>query len=443
MRTKTFFSKLLLLAMLGVAPVAKAQIPGDAMMTRMVSWFTGDPAVGDGPTPPAPEGPKLYAEDTCCADGCCGCCSQCCKCYDTFGSVEFLMWWARGTSLPPIVTSSPANTPAIVNGIPTAAVLGVQGTEILFGNQLAGQKMQPGGRVTFGIWLDPEHNVAAGGRFFGLGGDTTHFSATSAGGPTDPVIGVPFVDALPNTPPFNNAFLVSETGVRSGSISSQATTNNIIGAEAFTEIMMMRDSRRRVDLVAGYQFLRLDDSFALNTNAQYIDPFDPRFGTTITTSDRFTAHNQFHGGQLGLRGRMARGQWSLNTLGVVSIGNMNQQVIIAGNNTVTFGGASTTPGGIFSQPTNIGTHTQNRFAFLPQLNANLNYHVTPNLSFHIGYNIIWISNVALTGDHIDTTINETQFFGGNANPNPARPHFVFNDRDYWLQGINYGMNWDF
>ena len=32
--------------------------------------------------------------------------------------------------------------------------------------------------------------------------------------------------------------------------------------------------------------------------------------------------------------------------------------------------------------------------------------------------------------------------GGNL-AGPARPRFQFNDRDYWLQGINYGMNWDF
>jgi len=207
--------------------------------------------------------------------------------------------------------------------------------------------------------------------------------------------------------------------------------------------MMSRDSRRRIDLVAGYQFFRLDDSLQLNTNTQFIDPLSPFFGTTIATTDRFATRNQFHGGQLGLRGRMARGQWSLNTLGLVGIGNMNEQVIINGSNTVTSGGVpSTTSGGIFTQGTNIGTFTQNRFAVIPQLIANVHYHVTPNLSFHMGYNIMWFSNIALTGDQVDTTVNSTQFFSGNL-AGPARPRFQFNDLDYWLQGINYGMNWDF
>ncbi|HEY2411977.1 MAG TPA: BBP7 family outer membrane beta-barrel protein [Pirellulaceae bacterium] len=443
MRITTLVSTLVILASLGAAPAANAQTAGDSMMTNMVAWFTGDPSVGDGPSQQAPDAPKLYAEDTCCADGCCGCCSQCCKCYDTFGSIEYLMWWGRGTSLPPLVTASPAGTPAISGGVPIAGVLGQPTTDILFGNQLAGQKMQSGGRVTAGIWLDPDHNVAAGGRFFGLGGDTTNFSATSAGGATDRVLGVPFTNVLPNTPPFADAFLVALNGTQSGTITAKATTNNILGADAFAEIMMSRDSRRRIDLVGGYQFFRLDDGLQLNTNSQLIDPTNPLFGTTISTTDRFTTHNQFHGGQIGLRARMARGQWSLNTLGVVGLGNMNEQVIINGSNTVTsFGVPSTTAGGIFTQPTNIGTHTQNRFAAIPQLISNLNYHVTPTLSFHIGYNMMWITNIALSGDQIDTRVNSTQFFGGNL-AGPARPHFQFNDRDYWLQGINYGMNWDF
>jgi hypothetical protein len=259
----------------------------------------------------------------------------------------------------------------------------------------------------------------------------------------DRVLGVPFTNVLPNTTPFPDAFLVALNGSQSGSITAKATTNNILGADAFAEIMMSRDSRRRIDLVGGYQFFRLDDGLQLNANSQFIDPASPLFGTTVSTTDRFTTHNQFHGGQLGLRARMARGQWSLNTLGVVGIGNMNEQVIINGSNTVTSGGVpSTTAGGIFSQPTNIGTHTQNRFAVIPQLISNLNYHVTPTLSFHIGYNYMWISNIALSGDQVDTFVNSTQFFGGNL-AGPARPRFQFNDRDYWLQGINYGMNWDF
>jgi hypothetical protein len=435
MRIKTLLIALVVMTAAGATSAVRAQDLGDAMLTRMVSWFTGDPAVGEGPSPIS-AAPKNYAEDTCCADGACGCCSQCSKCYDTFGSVEFLMWWGRGTSLPPLVTTSLPGTARA-----DAGILGLDSTSILFGDELATQKLQGGGRITAGIWLDPDHNVALGGRFFGLGGDTTRYSIASDGGPTDPIIARPFFNALLNGQ--EDAFLVSFPGETSGSLSANVTTNNIIGFDAFTEIMVSRDCLRRVDLVAGYQFFRLDDVLNVSSSSTFIDINDPLFGTQVDVRDQFRARNQFHGGQVGLRGRMARGMWSLNVLGVLGIGNMNQQVDINGDTVVTTGGVpSTTDGGILAQPTNSGTYSRNKFAFLPQLTTNLHYHVNPNLSFHIGYNILWISDIATSAQQIDRQVNPSQFLGG-ALVGPARPEFAFRDSDYWLQGINWGMNWDF
>src|SRR6266496_5893157 len=101
MNTKTLLIALVALAT--ATPVARSQDLGDAALTRMVSWFTGDTAVLNSPSCDAAASalPKNYAEDTCCGDGTCGSCSQCCHTHDVWGSVEFLMWWAMGTNLPP------------------------------------------------------------------------------------------------------------------------------------------------------------------------------------------------------------------------------------------------------------------------------------------------------------------------------------------------------
>jgi Putative beta barrel porin-7 (BBP7) len=426
MRIKTLLLVLVTSAIAIPASPVGAQGLGDVFVTPLVSWFTGDSAVGEGPS--APAGPKLYAEETCCGDGCCGCCSDCCRQYDVWGSVEFLMWWGKGTPLPPLVSTS---LPGTLQG--DAGVLGLSSTSILFGNEIAGNKLQGGGRVTAGIWMDPDHNVAVGGRFFGTGGDTTRFAQSSTGAP---ILAIPFFNAQLNQ---QDSFIVAFPGFSQGGVTARLTTNNIIGAEAFTEIMMSRDCRRRIDLIAGYQFFRLDDWLQIDSNSTLTQAGNPLAGLRVDLSDRFSTRNQFHGGEFGLRGRLARGQWSLNLLGQVAIGNMNQQVSIAGTTTTTaVGGApSTSQGGLLTQPSNIGTVERNRFAYIPQLIGNLNYHVNPNLSFHVGYNILWISDVALSGDQIDTTVNLNQPNG------PARPAFAFNDREYWLQGINWGMNWDF
>jgi hypothetical protein len=387
---------------------------------QMVSWFTGDSAAS---------GPRCYAEDISCSTGTCGGCNQCCRSWDIFGSAEALLWWGKGTGLPPLATTALPGTPAT-----DAGVLGLNSTSILFGDELGGGKMQGGARLTLGYWLDDAHDVALAGRVFGLGGDTTRFAQSSATG--DPILAVPFIDANLGQP---DALRIAYPGLATGSIAANLTTNNIIGVEAFTEYMLLRDSYRRIDLVAGYQFLRLDDELQLQTASTFASGLFA--GTLIETNDVFRAQNQFHGGVVGLKGRMARGVWSLEAQGKVGLGNMNQQVTISGQSGVTppGGGAPlVSSGGIFAQPTNIGTFERNKFCYIPELTFNLKYHISPCVNVHIGYNILWISEVALSADHLDTTVNLAQPNG------PARPQFAgFRDNDYWLQGINLGFNWDF
>jgi len=390
---------------------------------QFVSWVTGDPAAYG---PSCTSGPKCYAEDIGCSTGTCGACNDCCRSLDIWGSAEFLMWWGKGTDLPTLVTTSLPGTPAA-----DAGVLGLNSTSVLFGDEMGGNKMQGGGRITLGVWLDPDHDIALGGRFFGLGGDTTRFSQASTGAP---ILAIPFFDVILQE---QDAIIVAHPDVSSGSVSANLSTNNIIGFEAFTEIMMLRDTNRRIDLIAGYQFMRLDDELGLSSDSTFTSGF--LTGTRVQIDDSFRAQNEFHGGTVGLKGRMARGQWSLEALGKVGLGNMRQEVTINGQTAVTPAGGAplVAQGGIFAQTSNIGTFERNKFCFVPELTFNLKYHVSPCVNFHIGYNILWLSDVALSADHIDSSVNLLQ-----AGP-PARPAFAFQDNDYWLQGINFGMSFDF
>ena len=66
--------------------------------------------------------------------------------------------------------------------------------------------------------------------------------------------------------------------------------------------------------------------------------------------------------------------------------------------------------------------------------------LTENLDFSIGYSMIYWSSVALAGDQIDTSVNNTQVLGGGLN-GPANPAFNgIQDSGFWVQGINLGLN---
>jgi hypothetical protein len=374
-----------------------------------------DPACGFDP------GRRYAAEDFSCSDGGCGTCPCCCKRLDIWGSAELLLWWGKGSALPPLVTTSPPGTPQA-----DAGVLGEPGTTVLFGNEQAGKDMQVGGRITLGLWLDPGQNVAIANRFYGLGGQETRFSQGSAG---DPILARPFFNAFLGIP---DSLLIAFPGLVEGNIDARYQTQNFIGNEVYLEIMMDRDRNRRVNLLFGYHFLRLDDGLQIDSFHTIVD--GPFTGTTFDITDRFSTQNEFHGGMLGFRSIRSRGCVSLDSTFKASLGSVRQQVAIAGQTLI-----NDTPfeGGLLAQPSNIGVYERNRLLFVPELTVNLRYHINPCLSMHLGYNLIWMSQVVTAGEQIDLNVNLSQPVG------PAVPQFQFHDENYWLQGINFGVNWDF
>jgi hypothetical protein len=361
----------------------------------------------------------IPAENTCCADGGCGQCSHCSRRMDIWGSAEFLLWWTKGSYTPALVTTSPTGTPQANAGV-------LPGAEVLFGASHLGDEDQAGGRVTLGLWLDPDHNVSLVGRVYGLGGASDRFEDESDGAP---ILARPFRNALIDQ---NDALLVAFPGVSAGTIDA-SLVNNFYAAETYFQIMVESSQNRRVDAIAGYQFARLDDWLDIRSVSDV-----GALGTTVDIRDRFSTQNEFHGGLLGLRGQMMRGCWSLDALAKVAIGTTRQRVTIDGRTIID---GSTFNGGLLAQESNIGTFQRDKFGYIPELTLNLRYHFNPCVSMHVGYSLIYMSDVVTAGRQIDTSVNLSQQGGPIVGAN--RPLFAFEDEYYWLQGINFGVNWDF
>jgi putative beta barrel porin BBP7 len=353
------------------------------------------------------------------------------RCWDLWGSAEVLLWWMKGTDLPPIVGTSPPGTPRI-----DASVIGTPGYQTLYGADISGRDLQAGGRITLGTWLDATHNAGIGVRFFALDGTAEHFDAVTNG---SPILGRPFFNVLLNR---EDAALIGFPGEVAGNVHAKFT-NNLMGTDAYFRVMLERSRLRRLDLLSGYQFMRMDDDLRVDSTSDIIDPNSLAFGARVNIFDRFRATNEFHGAMVGLQGVMGRGNWSLTALGKIGVGNNHQQVIIDGGQTLSFppGPGTFTPGGLLAQPSNMGIHVRDRICAIPELTLNLAYHIRPTVSVHVGYNFIWMSNVVVSGDHIDRRVNLSQVPGPVIGPN--LPAFQFNSTEYWVQGINLGVNWNF
>ena len=176
-------------------------------------------------------------------------------------------------------------------------------------------------------------------------------------------------------------------------------------------------------------------------------------GTPATSgivNDSFKAENNFYGGQVGLTGEVRRGRWFVNGRSTIALGTVNQTATIAGGQSLVFpnGSIGQYQGGLLALPgANIGSHTQNKFAVLPELGLNLGYHVTPHLRVFVGYNFLYLSNVLRASGTIDQNVDAARIpnfplagspapLGGIAHPAPQ-----FHTTDFFAQGISFGLQW--
>lgn len=389
----------------------------------------------EGYAPPTDAGSPAY--DDCGVGGDCGVGFGMAP---VFFGMEGLLWVRHGQQLPPLVTTSQAGTPAA-----TAGVLGLPGTSVIFGDQRVEDGFMPGLRITTGVWLDPMHEVALGGRVFFLGQDEVDFRAASPTG--QPVIARPFIDFNTGNESaflvaFNDGMLVNP---RIGEINVQ-TTNDLWGGDAFTSIMLTQGMGYRVDLQAGYQFYRIDEAVAIRSTSVRGDlapPFNIPADTTLTFSDIFDTQNEFHGAALGALTELQQGAFSLKLLGRLAVGNMEQTVRVMGNTVIAnpppAGGGPplppvVLPGGILAQPSNSGEVSRDRTVVSPEVNITLGYNVNQNITLNLGYSFIYWTNVAQAGPHINRTVDLTQV-------NAVPPEVTVLGTDFWVMGLNGGFEW--
>ena len=372
-----------------------------------------------------------------CSDGCCDAGGSCdsghcghggyanCQGGGFWGRLETLGWWVRGSQLPVLVTTSPQGTAQASAGVLPSA------TEV-FGNERVDGEGRIGGRVTIGYWTDDCETAGADGNFWGLEDKGTHFRQSSNG---NPILARPFFNTQTRQ---QDAGLTAFPGFVTGTIDIR-TSSEVLGGEANLRHMVYKHCNRRVDAIAGYRFFRMDEDLTINDFNTSIDPISNiPVGTTFNINDAFSTENEFHGGQLGLLMQYKHDCWALNIGAKVALGNMLQRVNIAGSTRIEVPGATAVDneGGFLALGSNSGEFSHSRFSVIPEFGINLAWNVSCLWTANIGYNFIYVTNVARPGDQIDLNIDPNQFppaISGN------QPAFAFNDTDVWIQGINIGL----
>jgi hypothetical protein len=354
-----------------------------------------------------------------------------------FGA-EYLLWWVKGASIPPLITTGPL-TP--FNPASPPGSLSNPDTKPLLGPGTLGFNPAPGGRFTVGGWFDSEQTIGLEASYFFLTEETVRRRLSQPGTPGSPALALPFFNPLTG---LEDSAAVALPGAFSGLANLRLATR-FQGTEANFVFNAVSEPNFRLDLLAGYRYLNLHEGLDFITISTNVPPL-PR--DVFVTADQFRCENDFHGGQVGARTYLRLGHWYVEGTGKVAFGNTHEMTSINGqlltNDFTGFGRVQSFPGGYLALPTNRGTFSTDQFAVVPEANVKVGWQPRDWARLFVGYTFLYVSSVARPGDQIDRVINPSQAPAITGSPastlvGPARPQFLGRDTDFWAQGINFGL----
>jgi hypothetical protein len=357
--------------------------------------------------------------------------------------VEWLVWRPKpGPIAFPLLTAGPPIVDA--SGNVSGGVLGADGTRVLVGNEHVKYGDYVNAlRLTVGWWCGCEREWGLEWSGFIQEG-RSEIANFFAPGNAQEVLARPAIDALTGSP---IALVVSVPSgfplARAGEAHYKSTMD--LGG---TEVNLLRSlvycDRFKFNLLAGVRYINLAEKLSIITRSSFPTSLDNSTPPDLLDIvDEFDVRNQFLGGQLGFQAEFRHARWFADVIGKFALGDMNEQLNINGfTNTSIAGATATQLGGWLALPTNIGKSNMDQFAIVPELTLKVGYQWTQRISTYIGYNLLYMNRVLRPGDQIDATINPTLVpVSGAVGPfGPPRPARIFNETDFYTQGVTAGLS---
>lgn len=358
-------------------------------------------------------------------------------CNHFWGNLDFLYWQ---------VQDSPKVVPLVIEG-PTLAVpspvINSADTSVVLGKKKIDTGWRPGGKVSLGCWLDNDHCYGAEASYLFLPGKNTHDHVSSNGSPNSPIfLLVPFYNAA--TEQEDSTALSSPLlGYRGkGTLKLQ---NWMQGIEVnFLATLSTCDCRSKFTGLAGFRYWNFNENLTFKTSSPYLSqPND-----IYKTKDKFLATNNFYGFQAGVGWEYNCGCLSFTANGKIAMGAMHERVLINGrlitNDYDDFGAPQEFVGGYFALPTNIGKHSQIKFAAIPEINFNIGYKLCDCINIRLGYTFMYVTNMVWASNQIDRKVNPSQATTyTNASPavlsGQASPKSRLKTDTLWAQGLQVGL----
>lgn len=405
--------------------------------------------------------------------------------YSCYYRAELLLWTIQRTAVPAVsglpligtinaTFTQPAGAGFVPPG-PTPVAVPINATVFSTtpgsDSRLGGEHL--GSRMTLGMWFDSESHCGLEVSAFIL--ERRASSITTAIGPqlVDPEEGQIFI-AVPATPPapaiapapnFSQVSTVNFFLSTGSSSVVSSVANQLWGVEANGRCGRYAIGCFSLGSLAGFRYLNFEEDALSATSATLTFlpgttigenvtveggiggigiiqfqatslPAVPDSPLTMTSLTSVRTVNQWYGYQLGGDFEWACGPCFLNGFAKFGLGGMHQAadvlVIIPGADPLALAATN-------------GHHTRNRVAGIMEGNINVGWAFTPGIRAYLGYNYLYIMRVArpnglvVNGSNdLDVTIpgEEGTIAVTISNQTPV---FRFADRDMWVQGVQFGL----
>jgi hypothetical protein len=381
-------------------------------------------------------------------------------------SFEYLLWTTRNAPLPISLltttssgssssgssssTSAPTTDTDQTTGTPSSSTTGgtttSSGTLILIGMNGIDYGNYDGFRLAGGYWLTPEQTLGIEARAFYVEPLSLRLTVAGTSQPSG-VLSRPFFDVGTQAPA---TLVVAQPGAATGAVQF-FSRSRLWGADANAVAGWGRSGEGYLtDLLFGARVLELEEGINISQNSTALASGTYGFNGAavlppngIGVADRFQTQNRFYGGQAGWRGECRWDPFFVNLTAVVALGWTRQTVNVLGNTTfVSPAGVAVTPGGLLATAGTSGRRSHGEVTAVPEVGLNVGVRCTDWLRFFIGYSALYWSSVVRPGDQISPSVNAAQVpsstaFGsstGSAEPTP-----LFLRRDFWAQGVNFGV----
>lgn len=374
-------------------------------------------------------------------------------------------YWLDAAVLGWKIGDAPQPTPLVTAGSLAAALpgaLGQPGTSVQIGGAPVSLPMEAGGRFALGSWIDRAAGLGVEIGGFILAPSTTRQSVSTNGMPGSATYAVPVFDlsgftsggapgpsiyVLPGPFPNGPGF----TGAMQRTMSSR-----MVGADVTGVYRLHEGQSLKVDALAGYRWVQLTEGLDFDVQTAGVAG-SSNAGQMFSSHDGFHSRNSFNGAQIGMRAEAEYRRFVVRASLKGALGDMYRSLSVEGSSTTTAGtlfypvsgsAGAVVGGGIFAQPSNIGTYGSHQLAGMAELGVRTGYRLTDLLVPYIAYNALYVSSVIRPGDAVSPYINTTATAlaaasraSGFASPvgGPIGPTVNAGGTGVWVQDVSAGV----